>query len=71
MTRKYYADIDLYFDDRKHSIVGDESVKRVEMNELLEDFGKKRKFTINKKTRKFFDEQGREVGSYEIGVKVY
>ena len=38
MTRKYYADIDLYFDERKHSIIADETVKRKEMNELLEDF---------------------------------
>lgn len=71
MTRKYYADIDLYFDERKHSIVADETVKRKEMNELLEDFGKKRKLTMNAKSKKFFDENGREVGSFEIGVKVY
>lgn len=71
MTKKYYADIDLYFDERKHSIVADETVKRREMTELLEDFGKKRKLTMNAKSKKFFDETGREVGSFEIGVKVY
>lgn len=69
MSRKYYADINLYFDKRKYSIVGDTTLKKKELVELVEDFAKDFKLTCNTKAKKFFDVNGKEMGAYEIGSK--
>lgn len=71
MTRKYVANINLYFDEMKHSIVGDETVKKVEMAGLVKEFAKERRCTINQRTKKIFDASGKEVGEYAIETRVY
>ena len=71
MSRKYYADIDLYFDDMKYSIVGDEGLKKQELIELVEDFAKDFNLECDKKQKKFFDKEGKEVGSYTVAAKTY
>lgn len=67
--RKYYADIDLYFDNRKYGIVGDITTNRKEMIELLESFAKNFNLKCNAKSKKFFDKQGKEVGSFTLASK--
>lgn len=67
--RKYYANIDLYFDNMKYGIVGDTSTDRKEMIELLKDFGKKLNLECNTKSKKFFNKQGKEVGSFTLSSK--
>lgn len=64
--KKYYADINLYFDNMKYSIAGDISTNRKEMIELLKDFGKKLNLECNTKSKKFVNKQGKEVGSYTL-----
>lgn len=68
--RKYYADIDLYFDDMKHGIVGDASTSRNEMVELIKDYAKKLNLECNTKTKKLFDKSGKEVGRYSLTSRV-
>lgn len=67
--KKYYADINLYFDTMKYSIVGDYTAKKQEIVELVEEFAKARQLTCNKKTKKFFDNNGKEVGEFEVSSK--
>lgn len=67
--RRYYADIILDFDNMKHGIVGDTTTTRKEMIEVIEDFGKDFNLTINTKSKKFFDKQGKEVGSFTLEAR--
>lgn len=69
MNKKYYADIDLYFDTRRYSIVGDITTKRQEIIDLVKDFSKERKLTCDTKLKKLFDANGKEVGSYSVASK--
>lgn len=69
MNKKYYADIDLYFDTRKYGIVGEISTKRQEIVDMVKDFGKKHKLTCDTKSKKFFDATGKEVGRYSIASR--
>lgn len=70
MNKKYYANIDLYFTTMKHSIVGETNMKKQEIIDSVEDFAKARKLTCNKKARKLYDASGKEVGSYEVLVRL-
>lgn len=67
--KKYYADIDLYFDDMKHGIVGEMS--RKEMVEMVKDHAKKLNLECNTKSKKLFDKQGKEVGRFSITSKEF
>ena len=67
--KKYYADINLYFDNMKYGIAGDTSTSRKEMIELLKDFAKRFNLECNTKSKKFFDKQGKEVGSFTLASK--
>lgn len=69
MNKKYYADIDLYFDTRKYGIVGDLTTKKQEIVDLVKDFGKERKLTCDTKSKKFFDVNGKEVGKFIIASR--
>ena len=69
MNKKYYANIDLYFDTMKHSIVGDMGTKKQEIVDMVKDFAKKRKMECNTKTKKFYLD-GKEVGSFSIDTNV-
>jgi hypothetical protein len=70
MNKKYYANIDLYFDTMKHSIVAETGTKKIEVLEMVKDFAKGRKLTCNTKTKKLFNAQGQEVGEFEIGSRI-
>jgi len=67
--RKYYANINLYFDEHKYSIVGDDSTNRQEMIELIQKFAKIRELNCNVKTKSFFDKKGKEVGIFTLASK--
>ena len=67
--KKYYADINLYFDKMKYGIVGDYTAKKQEIVEMVEEFAKARQLTCNKKTKKLFDKSGKEVGEFEISSR--
>lgn len=69
--KKYYADIDLYFDEMKYSIVGDSPILRKDMVELVKDFAKKMNLVCDTKVKRFFNKEGKEVGSYEITSKTF
>ena len=69
MNKKYYANIDLYFEEMKYSIVGEMGTKKQEVLELVKDFAKARKMECNSKTRKLFKD-GNEVGSFIIDAKM-
>lgn len=62
---KYYANIKLYFDDMKYSMV-DSDTTRKEMVEAVKKFAESRKLTCNTKTKKIFNKEGKEVGEFEI-----
>ena len=67
--KKYYADINLYFDTMKYGIVGDYTAKKQEIVEMVEEFAKARQLTCNNKTKKLFDKSGKEVGEFEISSR--
>ena len=67
--KKYYADINLYFDNMKYGIAGDTSTSRKEMIELLQEFAKDLNLKCDTKSKKFFDKQGKEVGSFTLASK--
>ena len=67
--KKYYADINLYFDTMKYGIVGDYTAKKQEIVEMVEEFAKARQLTCNKKTKKLFDKNDKEVGEFEISSR--
>ena len=67
--KKYYADINLYFDTMKYCIVGYYTAKKQEIVEMVEEFAKARQLTCNKKTKKLFDKSGKEVGEFEISSR--
>jgi len=67
--KKYYADINLYFDTMKYGIVGDYTAKKQEIVEMVEEFAKARQLTCNKKSKKLFDINGKEVGEFEISSR--
>jgi len=69
MNKKYYANIDLYFDEMKYSITGEVGTKKQEVLELVKDFAKARKMECNCKEKKLFKE-GTEVGSFIIDAKI-
>lgn len=69
MNKKYYANIDLYFDEMKYTIVGEMGTKKQEVLDLVKDFAKTRKMECNSKTKKLFKE-GTEVGSFTIDAKM-
>lgn len=69
MNKKYYADIDLYFDTRKYGIVGDINMKKKEIVDMVKEFGEKLKLTCNTKSKKFYDANGKEVGSFTIASR--
>lgn len=69
MNKKYYADINLEFDDMKYSIVGEIGTKKQEIVDLVKDFAKSRKMQCDTKTRKLLKD-GKEVGSYEIASRI-
>lgn len=62
--KKYYADIDLEFDEVKHGIVGE--MKRQEMVKLVEEFAHKLKLDCNTRNRTFINDKGQIVGNYTI-----
>jgi len=64
--RKYYADINLHFDNMKYGIVGEESTNRKEMIELVKNFAKEMNYTCNTKTARIIDKNGKEIGQYSI-----
>ena len=64
--RKYYADINLEFDDMKHSIVGDTGTSRKEMIDLVKKFAEELNYLCNTKTSKILDKNGKEIGRYNI-----
>lgn len=70
MNKKYYADIDLYFDTRKHSIVAEMGTKKIEVLEMVKDFAKRNKLTCDTKAKKLFDAQGKEVGAFKIDARI-
>lgn len=69
MNKKYYANIDLYFETMKYSIVGEMGTKKQEVIDLVKDFAKSKKMECNSKTKKLFQD-GKEVGSYEIFTRM-
>lgn len=69
MNKKYYADINLYFDTRKYGIIGDTSTKRQEIIDMVKDFSKELKLTCDTKSRKLFNAEGKEVGNYTISSR--
>lgn len=69
MNKKYYANIDLYFDTMKHSIVGDMGTKKQEIVDMVKDFAKQRKMDCNTKTKKLYLD-GKEVGSFSINARI-
>lgn len=70
MNRKYYANIDLYFDTMKYSITAEVGTKRQEIVDMVKDFAKIRKLVCDTKAKKLFDIQGKEVGSFNIGTRM-
>lgn len=62
--KKYYADINLIFDDMKHSIVGE--MKRQEMIELIKDFAEELKLDCDTRSKTFTDKKGNVVGKFFI-----
>lgn len=68
--KKYYANFDLYFEERKYSIVGPADGKKKDMVESVLDFAKRNKMTCNLKTKKLFVGD-REVGSFEITSQIF
>lgn len=70
MNKKYYADIDLYFDTMKYSITTEVGTKRQELIDMIKDFAKSRKLDCNTKTRKLFDKTGKEVGSFIVDSRI-
>ena len=69
--KKYYADINLYFDDMKYGIVGDTSSNRQEMIDMIKNFAKELGLTCNTKTKKLFDKNGKEVGTYVLSSQTF
>lgn len=69
MNKKYYADINLEFDDMKYSIVGEIGTKKQEIVDLVKDFAKSHKMQCDTKTRKLLKD-GKEAGSYEIASRI-
>jgi hypothetical protein len=67
--KKYYADIDLYFDDMSYGIVGDSNTTRIEMINLVKDFAKEMNLECNTKSKKLFNKEGKEVGSFTINSR--
>lgn len=70
MNKKYYANIDLYFDTMKYSIVGEIGDKKQEIINMVRDFAKKRKMECNTKTKKLYID-GKEVGSFIIDARIF
>jgi len=64
--RKYYANINLDFDDMKYSIVGDSDTNRQGMIELIKQFAKDINCLCNTKTSRLLDKNGKEIGKYSI-----
>ena len=62
---KYYANIKLYFDDMKYSMVNSDATRK-EMVEAVKKFAESRKLNCNTKTKKIFNKEGKEVGEFEI-----
>lgn len=71
MNKKYYADIDLYFEEMKYGITVETGSKKQELVDMVKDFAKNKRLTCNTKTKKFFNADGKEVGSYEIGSRIF
>ena len=69
MNKKYYADIDLYFDTMKYSITTEVGTKKQELVDMIRDFAKSKKLDCNTKTKKLFDKSGKEVGEFEISSR--
>jgi len=63
--KKYYTYFDLYFSERKYSIVGQMDGTKKEMTESIIDFANKNKMEYNLKTKKLFQD-GKEIGSFKI-----
>lgn len=70
MNKKYYADIDLYFDTMKYSITTEVGTKKQELVDMIKDFAKSKKLDCNTKTKKLFDSNGKEVGTFKIDVRI-
>ena len=70
MNKKYYADIDLYFDTMKYSITTEVGTKKQELVDMIKDFAKSKKLDCNTKTKKLFDSNGKEVGAFKIDVRI-
>ncbi len=68
MNKKYYADINLYFDNMKYGVVGEVGTKRQEMIDMVRSYAKELGVECNAKTRKLYKE-GKEVGQYTITSK--
>lgn len=70
MNKKYYADIDLYFDTMKYSITTEIGTKKQELVDMIKDFAKSKKLDCNIKTKKLFDSNGKEVGTFKIDARI-
>ena len=70
MNKKYYADIDLYFDTMKYSITTEVGTKKQELVDMIKDFAKSKKLDCNTKTKKLFDSKGKEVGTFKIDARI-
>lgn len=71
MNKKYYADINLYFDTMKYGISVEVGDKKQDLIDMVKDFAKSKKLECNTKTKKFFDANGKEVGNYIIDSRVF
>ena len=70
MNKKYYADIDLYFDTMKYSITTEVGTKKQELVDMIKDFAKSKKLDCNTKTKKLFNRNGKEVGTFKIDARI-
>ena len=70
MDKKYYANIDLYFDNMKYSFVGEVGERKQEVINMIRDFAKKRKMECNTKTKKLYL-NGKEIGSFSINYRTF
>ena len=66
--KKYYADINLIFDDMKYGIVGE--MKKQEMIDQIKDFAHKMKLDCNTRNKTFTDAKGNVVGKFTITSKI-
>ena len=67
--KKYYADINLIFDEMQYGIVGE--MKKQDMIEQIKDFARELKLECNTKNKTLTDAKGNVVGKYSITSRTF